>query len=75
MAKVIVEAGWGRCFVMDSDRALTLLELLKDAEVYQEKYATKSIHIYENDSKDISMRLLPDAVYRMAKLAGKPEEK
>jgi hypothetical protein len=74
MAKVVVNMGW-RAFVMDSNRALTLLDLMKDVELYEEKYSSKSVHVYPNDKKDISITLLPDAMYRMAKLAGKPEEK
>lgn len=74
MAKVVVNMGW-RSFVMDSDRALTLLDLMKDVELYEEKYSTKTVHVYPNDKKEITMTLLPDTMYRMAKLAGKPEEK
>lgn len=75
MAKVIVEVGWGRSFVLDSDRALALLDIMKDAEVFEEKYSAKTVHIYDNADRNLSMRLLPDAIYRMAKLAGKPEDK
>ena len=75
MAKVVIEMGWSKSFVLDSDRALTLLEILKDAEVFEEKYSTKTVHVYENADRSLTMRLLPDAIYRMAKLAGKPEEK
>ena len=38
MAKVILEFGYDKAFVMDADKALTLLDLLKDAEVYKEVY-------------------------------------
>ena len=36
MSKVIVNMGWNKEFVMDSDKALTMLDLLKDAEIYKE---------------------------------------
>ena len=75
MAKVVVEMGWGKSFVLDSEKALTLLEILKDAEVFEEKYSAKTVHIYDNADRSLSMKLLPDSIYRMAKLAGKPEEK
>lgn len=75
MAKVIIEGAWGRSFVLDSDRALALLEIMKDAEVFEEKYSAKTVHVYDNTDRNLTMRLLPDSIYRMAKLAGKPEEK
>ena len=38
MAKVIIEFGYDKHFVMEADKALTLLDLLKDAEMYKEVY-------------------------------------
>jgi hypothetical protein len=51
MSKVIVSIGWGSDFVMDADKALTLLDLLKDAEKYQDKYGKggNTFHIFPQE--------------------------
>ncbi len=79
MAKVIVEFGYDRAFVMDADRALTLLDLLKDAEVYKEVYRSKekggnTHHVFPQQKELCSLKVLSSNMYSLAKLAGKPEE-
>lgn len=79
MAKVIVEFGYDRAFVMDADRALTLLDLLKDAEVYKEIYRAKerggnTYHVFPQQKELCSLKVLSSNMYSLAKLAGKPEE-
>ena len=79
MSKVIVNMGWNKEFVMDAEKALTLLDLLKDAELYSEKYRSaekggSTFHIFPQDKLLCDMRVLSVAFYNLAKLAGKPEE-
>jgi hypothetical protein len=76
MSKVIVSIGWGSDFVMDADKALTLLDLLKDAEKYQDKYNKdgNTFHIFPQEKEVATLRVLSNNMYAMAKLAGKPEE-
>lgn len=79
MSKVIVNMGWNKEFVMDADKALTLLDLLKDAEVYTERYrgaeeGGSTFHVFSQDKFLCDMRVLSDSFYNLAKLAGKPEE-
>ena len=79
MAKVIVEFGYDKAYVMEADKALTLLDLLKDAELYSEKYRSaekggSTFHIFPQDKLLCDMRVLSVAFYNLAKLAGKPEE-
>jgi hypothetical protein len=76
MAKVIVSIGWSNDFVMDADKALTLLDLLKDAEKYQDKYGKdgNTFHIFPQDKEIATLKVLSNNMYSMAKLAGKPEE-
>jgi hypothetical protein len=79
MSKVIVSIGWNNEFVMDADKALTLLDLLKDAEKYQEKYQSadkggSTFHIFKQDKELCNLRVLSGNFYTLAKLAGKPEE-
>jgi hypothetical protein len=79
MSKVIVSIGWNNEFVMDADKALTMLDLLKDAEKYQEKYQSadkgSTFHIFAQDKELCNLRVLSGNFYNLAKLAGKPEEK
>lgn len=78
MAKVIVEFGYDKAFVMEADKALTLLDLLKDAEVYKENWRSSdkggnTFHIYPQEKELCSMKVLSSNMYSMARLAGKPE--
>jgi hypothetical protein len=80
MSKVIVSIGWNNEFVMDADKALTLLELLKDAEKYQEVYRSSdkggsTYHIFNQDKELCNLKVLSSNFYNLARLAGKPEEK
>ena len=80
-AKIIISMGY-RKFVVDSDKALKVVELLHDAEMYETKYHSaangadsyNSHHVYDNDdsTSNISIELMPEAMYAVAKLAGKP---
>ena len=78
MAKVIVEFGYDKAFVMEADKALTLLDLLKDAEVYKEQWRGQdrggnTYHIFPQQKELCSMKVLSSNMYSLAKLAGKPE--
>jgi hypothetical protein len=78
MSKVIVNMGWNKEFVMDADKALTMLDLLKDAEMYVEKYRNaeeggSTFHVFAQDKFLCDMRVLSGSFYNLAKLAGKPE--
>lgn len=71
--KAIVKVNY-KDFVMDAEKALTMLSLLEEAEVYESKWdgKTSAHYIYNQDSDSVrELRLIPDALYRMAKLAGK----
>ena len=80
MSKVIVNMGWNKEFVMDADKALTLLDLLENAEMYTEKYRSgeqggSTFHIFPQDKLLCDVRVLSNNFYNLAKLAVKPEDK
>ena len=80
MSKVIVSLGWGHEYVMEAEKALTMLELLKDAELFKEMYRSAekggtTYHIFPQDKEICTMKVLSNNFYNLAKLAGKPEEK
>jgi hypothetical protein len=83
MAKCVVAIGY-KSFVIDADKGVQLLDLLADAEIYEEKYngsgQATTYHIYANEGGNsggigVDLRLLPQSFYSISKLAGKPSNK
>jgi hypothetical protein len=76
MAKVTFEMGY-KSYVLDIKDALTLAEIVSKAEMYEEKYhgggQDNTHHVYNNDER-FTIRVIPDSLYNMARLAGKPEK-
>ena len=78
MKKAIIQVGYSQ-YVMDTQKALTLLELLAEAEVYEAKWkkdCDTMHHIYPQESHRMvsEFKVIPTAFYHMAKMAGKPEK-
>ena len=83
MGKVTVNLGY-RNVVLDADKAIALLTMLEDAEVYESKYHSaqdgkpshNTHHIYPMTQEyAITMQMITNEAYNMYKLAGKPEER
>lgn len=81
MSKAIIKIGYNE-YVMDVSDAVTIMEAMAKAENYKAKHdystpsTTTAYYIWEQETSNrdsVSICLLPDAVYRVAKLAGKPE--
>lgn len=78
MSKVVITVGY-RSYVMDAKDALAVADAMASAERYDTKYvkdADSMHHIWQQDGSEDTpiMKVLPDEMYRMAKLAGKPKE-
>ena len=81
MPKAIVNFGYSD-YIVDAEDALTLYNILAKAERYKRDYRSKDeggpLHyVWEQDNED-EMRnftIMSDSLYRMAKLAGKPQGK
>ena len=80
--KFLFDIGY-RSYVVSADQAQTIWDLLRDAEVYEEKrkYSVgtdriTTYHVYDQEElcEPVQMKMLTDRQYNMAKLAGKPEE-
>jgi hypothetical protein len=73
--KATVNIGY-KHFVMDVEKAITLLELLDGAEIFDTQWANSrtAYYVYPQDNNDCirELKILPDSIYRIAKLAGKP---
>lgn len=79
MAKALIQFGYSS-YVLDAQAALKLTELLAEAELYEEKWRKveeggTTHHVYpQNDSESIRIiKILPNSLYQIAKMAGKPE--
>ena len=78
MSKAIVSIGY-KSYVMDAKDALAVAEVMANAERYESKYTSAGGTVYhiwkqDGDESTIPLQVLPDELYRMAKLAGKPKD-
>jgi hypothetical protein len=67
-------------FVLSVEQAESIMTIIQEAEVYEEKHnwseKTCTYHVYEQDQlTPFRMKMLPEKLYAVAKLVGKPEEK
>ena len=81
MTKAIIRIGYEQ-YVMDAKDALAIHEILAKAECFKREYRSKDdggplYYIWEQDtdSEARGFEIMPDNLYRMAKLAGKPSDK
>jgi predicted DNA-binding ArsR family transcriptional regulator len=79
---IVVSLGYSN-YVLSNKDAVALAEILEKAELYESIWIPSgernggpdhTHHVYEND-KQIDMKLISTDLYRMAKLAGRPEKK
>jgi hypothetical protein len=81
MTKAIIRYGYDN-YIVEAEDALRIHEILAKAEHYHRNYRSTqdggtSYHVWEQDmnSEMRDITLMPDGLYRMAKLAGKPADK
>ena len=78
MSKAIISIGYTQ-YVVNTADAVKLADILMGAERYEDKWVKdvgNTHHIWEQDElHKFEIKAIPDSVYRMYKLAGKPEEK
>lgn len=78
-AKIVVEFQYS-AFVLDSDKAVAIMEMLRGAEKYRMKYVGGEVgsthHIWPHSADDnfVIFKYLTDSQYALAKIAGKPED-
>lgn len=80
MSKALIRIGYNN-YAMDVSDAVAIMEIMGRAEMYQFKRdykttpTTTSYHVWGQEAggdDNLTIQLLPDTVYRVAKLAGKP---
>ena len=84
MSKCVTTIGYDK-YVLETKEAIALFEILSKAERYETKYHNAendkpsfyTYHVWEQSVEEsrVSLILLGEGMYRLAKLAGKPEEK
>lgn len=76
-AKIAVNFSYSG-FVLDADKFVQLVELLRGAERFKTKWNSdgSTMHVYPPDGDDnvVELKYLTDEQYAMAKIAGKPTE-
>lgn len=78
--KAIVRIGYDE-YVMDIDKAITLLDSLAGAERYERVYHGDSKkhthHVWDENPDECirEMKIIPENILRVARLAGKPVRK
>jgi hypothetical protein len=82
MSKALVSIGYVD-YVLDIGDAVTLMGIMGNAELYKAvtdynvKPSTTAYYVWEQEPTNrdsVTITLMPDAVYRVAKMAGKPQE-
>jgi len=77
MPKAVVQIGWDH-YVVDLDAAVAFATMMTTAESYLTKgYGEARTHYVwdQEPSRALpTIQLIPDSLYRMAKLAGKPAD-
>lgn len=80
MAKMVITLGWQK-YVVDAKQAVAIAEMLSTAERYEScnkkddegNYITTH-YVYDSEDERWTMEVMSDSLYRMAKIAGKPEK-
>jgi len=77
MVKAVITVGY-KDYILDAKDALTVLEVLANAERFEQRFSTgtTTYHVYEQESDNgiSQLKVIHDNLYRMAKLAGRPEK-
>jgi len=87
-AKLVISFCSYRGVVLDADKALAILELIRGAERFESKYhsakvdgsgsgsgsSSTTMHIYPHDGDEqvMEIKCLTDSQYALAKVSGKP---
>ncbi len=81
-AKIVVNFTTYAGFVLDSDKAIAIMEMLRGAERYKSNFkydngnSTTTVHVwpFSGDEQFVEFKYLTDEQYALAKVAGKPED-
>ena len=74
---MVLKLGWDTQVLLSVKDAVTVAEILSKAHVWEEKYNSESGTAYfaYPSERDYTMKIVPDEIANMARMAGKPERK
>lgn len=80
MAKAVIQIGYNT-YLLDAKDAISIMEMIDKADVWEEKWQSREdggtlYFAYSQDTEDSirNVKIIPDSLYKMAKMAGKPEK-
>jgi hypothetical protein len=75
---MVLKLGWDTQVLLSVKDAVTVAEILSKAHVWEEKYqsdtSTTAYFAYPSE-RDFTMKIVPDEIASMARMAGKPDKK
>jgi hypothetical protein len=72
---MVLKLGWSSEFLLSTKDAITVAEILSKGLAWEEKYVSESnstAYFAYPSEQNFSMKIVPDAIADMARLAGKP---
>jgi hypothetical protein len=80
MSKIVIDIGYNK-YIVNAEEAIKVAAMLSQAEKYETKYTKDDKgdslimhYVYPQEDMRWLMEIMPDSIYRMAKLAGKPSK-
>jgi hypothetical protein len=74
---MVLKLGWDTQVLLSVKDAVTVAEILSKANVWEEKYISETnsnAYFAYPVEKDFTMKIVPDEIASMARMAGKPEK-
>lgn len=75
---MVLKLGWDTQVLLSVKDAVTVAEILSKAHVWEEKYigeTSSNAYFAYPSERDFTMKIVPDEVANMARMAGKPDKK
>jgi hypothetical protein len=75
---MVLKLGWSSEFLLSVKDAVTVAEILSKAHTWEEKYISESsttAYFAYPSEQNFTMKIVPDSIAEMARMAGKPDKK
>jgi len=75
---MVLKLGWDLQVLLSIKDAVTVAEILSKAHTWDEKYISESsttAYFAYPSEQNFSMKIVPDSIAEMARMAGKPDKK
>jgi hypothetical protein len=75
---MVLKLGWNAEFLLSVKDAVIVAEILSKAHAWEEKYISESsttAYFAYPSEQNFSMKIVPDSIAEMARMAGKPDKK